>query len=133
MPANPEIRQAPTPVETGGISTHASGSQAVAIHSTRMSKVYLIYEVEFSSLGTMNFLTTVFFSLALALWSLGAGIIISLINCDTLKPESSVLLHYGPWVLGVLGLACIGIAIWAHVQSVGIKDRVRKESVERKL
>jgi peptidoglycan/LPS O-acetylase OafA/YrhL len=93
-----------------------------------MTKVYLIYAVERKGLGMMNFLTTAFFSVALALWAFGGGIIVSLINYDALNPESKVLLDYGPWVLGILGAIFMGLAVWAYVQGKGISDDMDSES-----
>jgi hypothetical protein len=98
-----------------------------------MSKVYLTYDWEFNLIGMLNGLTTVFFSVGLALWSLAAGIITSLISCSQLSPECHALLDYGPPIAGILGLVCFGVAGWAAWKNKGIKDNIKTESVEVKI
>ena len=93
-----------------------------------MSKVYLMYDNEISTLGLLNILSTVFFSLGISAWSAAIGIYASFLNYDHLNAESKVLMRYGPSGLFYVGILCLGATILTYWISYRTVRRIKKES-----
>lgn len=106
------------------------GSTIDLIHGKRRVTVYTLAEDTLENLGTLQFIASLCFAVALSLFSFCGGAFMSISLAGNTAPEAAVATwNTIKWITMIFGIISIAASIAAHVKYTSKWDKIKKETI----